>query len=274
MSSRKHGFTRPSLFKIIIWVLIVFYTLNISMLYLAILLDSIATGWYGTILPEGYTITNYYGVVTRFDMLKITINTVTIALSVSLMSVAVGVISGYGLNKVVRSFPVRALFIMPLILPTIVYGVPLASIFFRTGIAGTFIAAVLINLVPNSTFATFILAEYYSTVPRELEEAAAVLGASKVKRIYHVLLPQITSGIITALIVTFARAFNEVLLTYLVIGPEIITLPVLLFVQQTGSPVLTRHEMAALGTLVLLPGLIFLIIAIKILKVRIAFFRV
>ena len=129
-----------------------------------------------------------------------------------------------------------------------------------------FISAVLINLVPNAPFASFILSEFYATIDPSLEEAARTLGAGKMTRIFKILLPQIAPGMISAAIFIFMRAFNEVILTYLVVSPEVVTLPVLLFVQQIGSPVLTTYELAALSIFLLIPGIIFLVLMMKFMK--------
>jgi multiple sugar transport system permease protein len=70
-------------------------------------------------------------------------------------------------------------------------------------------ALILVNAGFNMAFAIWILNAYFSSIPKELEEAAMVEGSSKMGALFRVTLPLAAPGVVTALIFTFIAAWNE-----------------------------------------------------------------
>jgi multiple sugar transport system permease protein len=70
-------------------------------------------------------------------------------------------------------------------------------------------ALILVNAGFNLAFAVWILNAYFSSIPRELEEAAMVDGSGRLGTLVHVTLPLALPGVVTALIFTFIAAWNE-----------------------------------------------------------------
>ena len=70
-------------------------------------------------------------------------------------------------------------------------------------------ALILVNAGFNMAFAVWILNAYFSSIPRELEEAAMVDGSGRLGTLFHVTLPLALPGVVTALIFTFIAAWNE-----------------------------------------------------------------
>jgi multiple sugar transport system permease protein len=71
------------------------------------------------------------------------------------------------------------------------------------------LALILVNAGFNMAFAIWILNAYFSSIPKELEEAAMVEGSSKMGALFRVTLPLAAPGVVTALIFTFIAAWNE-----------------------------------------------------------------
>jgi multiple sugar transport system permease protein len=71
------------------------------------------------------------------------------------------------------------------------------------------IALILVNAGFNLAFAIWILNAYFGAIPKELEEAAMVDGASRLGAMFRVIMPLALPGIVTALIFTFIAAWNE-----------------------------------------------------------------
>ncbi len=86
--------------------------------------------------------------------------------------------------------------------------VSIGSVFPPAGV-NTYVALILVNAAFNLAFATWIMAAYFSTIPVELEEAAAIDGASRLGVLRRVTLPLALPGIVTATIFTFIAAWNE-----------------------------------------------------------------
>ncbi len=73
----------------------------------------------------------------------------------------------------------------------------------------TYVALIIVNAAFNLAFSTWIMVAYFSTIPVELEEAAAIDGASRLGVLRRVTLPLALPGIVTATIFTFIAAWNE-----------------------------------------------------------------
>jgi multiple sugar transport system permease protein len=81
--------------------------------------------------------------------------------------------------------------------------------FVALGLVNTYLSLILVNAAFNLAFSTWILTAYFSTIPVELEEAAAIDGASRLGTLFRVTLPLALPGIVTAVIFTFIAAWNE-----------------------------------------------------------------
>jgi multiple sugar transport system permease protein len=73
----------------------------------------------------------------------------------------------------------------------------------------TLLALILVNAAFNLPFCIWILHGYFSSIPKELEEAAFLDGAGRIGALFRVTLPISTPGVITAVVYTFISAWNE-----------------------------------------------------------------
>ena len=86
--------------------------------------------------------------------------------------------------------------------------VAIGDIFPAAGV-NTYLSLIIVNAAFNLAFSTWIMVAYFSTIPVELEEAAAIDGASRLGVLRRVTLPLALPGIVTATIFTFIAAWNE-----------------------------------------------------------------
>jgi multiple sugar transport system permease protein len=110
-------------------------------------------------------------------------------------------------------FPGRAAFLFMVLVtqmfsPTALV-VGLYRQFFELGLINTYTALILINAAFNLAFAIWILRAFFASIPRELEEAAAVDGCGRVRTLVGIVLPLSLPGIVTAAIFAFIAAWNE-----------------------------------------------------------------
>ena len=110
-------------------------------------------------------------------------------------------------------FPGRAAFLF-LVLVTQMFAptalvVGLYREFFELGLINTYAALVLVNAAFNLAFAIWILRAFFASIPREIEEAAAVDGCGRARVLLRVVLPVAAPGIVTAVIFAFIAAWNE-----------------------------------------------------------------
>ncbi|MFI6395668.1 carbohydrate ABC transporter permease [Nonomuraea sp. NPDC050547] len=101
--------------------------------------------------------------------------------------------------------------------------------FFQFGLVDSVWSLILVNGGFNLAFAVWILNAYFSSIPRELEEAAFIDGNGRMGALFRITLPLAMPGVITALIFTFIAAWNEfVVALTLTTSPENQPLPVAL----------------------------------------------
>jgi multiple sugar transport system permease protein len=110
-------------------------------------------------------------------------------------------------------FPGRAAFLF-LVLVTQMFAptalvVGLYREFFELDLIDTYAALILTNAAFNLAFAVWILRAFFASIPREIEEAAAVDGCGRVRLLLGIVLPLSLPGIVTAAIFAFIAAWNE-----------------------------------------------------------------
>ncbi|HSE92427.1 MAG TPA: carbohydrate ABC transporter permease [Methylomirabilota bacterium] len=81
--------------------------------------------------------------------------------------------------------------------------------FFELDLVNTYAALILTNAAFNLAFAIWILRAFFASIPREIEEAAAVDGCGRVRCLARIVLPLSLPGIVTAVIFAFIGAWNE-----------------------------------------------------------------
>src|SRR6266540_6075998 len=117
---------------------------------ISVLLDAFATSWFGGWMPDAYTDRWFRAAITEFQIPQILGATAVITLSVTAIGVLIGVPASYVLAR--RRFRgkgiVQLLLLLPLLLPPITYGIPLATMLYEFRVAGTMIGVIIANLVP------------------------------------------------------------------------------------------------------------------------------
>ena len=110
-------------------------------------------------------------------------------------------------------FPGRSAFLV-LVLVTQMFSptalvVGLYRQFFELGLVNTRTALILANAAFNLAFAIWILRAFFASIPREIEEAAAVDGCGRLRTLLQVVLPLSRPALVTAVIFAFIAAWNE-----------------------------------------------------------------
>ena len=81
--------------------------------------------------------------------------------------------------------------------------------FFELNLVNTYMAIILTNSAFNLAFAVWILHGFFSSIPKEVEEAAHLDGCSRVGTLTRIMLPLTLPGVVTAVVFTFIAAWNE-----------------------------------------------------------------
>lgn len=177
-----------------------------------------------------------------------------VGFAAALLSTVLGLLSAYGLAR----FRVkgRALFLgailIPLIVPEIVLGVSLLTIFSTVGMPTGYVALILGHMVVTLPLSTLVLLGAMSTLDPSLTEAAADLGASPWDTFRRVILPLLRPSLMAAFLLSFTTSFSNIVISTFTSGVGTTTLPLRIYsTLRTGL----TPELNALGTLLVVATL-------------------
>jgi putative spermidine/putrescine transport system permease protein len=241
------------------------FVVNIGLMVAAVATNSFATRWLGTWLPDGYTTTWYAAAWKEFQLGWVLWVTVEVVGSVVLLSILLGVPAAYVLAR--REFPgkrlVVLLFLLPLIIPPITYGIPLATVMYKVHLAGTLWGVILANLIPALPFVILVMTPFIEQIDQNLESAARVFGAGTLRMFVHVLAPLLAPGILAAGLLVLVRTLAMFELTFLTNGPDSQTLVVALYYAVFAAGVRAPQSVDAMAMVYMVVTLVWLLIALR-----------
>lgn len=247
------------------WALIGFFLLNLLAMIATVITSSFATRWLGTWFPAGWTTRWYTAAWSEFQLDDVLTVTFQIVFLVVVLSGLIGVPAAYALAR--RDFPgkklVMLLFLLPLLVPPITFGIPLATVLYKLGLAGQMSGVVLANLVPTVPFVILVMIPFIEQIDTKIEQAARVFGANTFKLFIHVLLPLLMPGILAALLLVLVRTIAMFELTFLTAGPTSQTLVVALYYAVFAAGVRAVQSIDAMAVIYMATTLIWLVIALR-----------
>ncbi|MDA3955470.1 ABC transporter permease [Oceanispirochaeta sp.] len=211
------------------------------------------------ILPESLSLRSWtYLVHSGSRILRALGNSLVIALAVTALSILVGVPAGraLGLYKFRGKLPAELILLSPALIPSLTVTMGIQILFIRYGLTETIFGVVLVHLIPTIPYMTISMSGVFSHYDIAFEEQARSLGAGRIRIFTHITLPAVLPGIIVGSMFSFLISWGQYILTLMIGGGRIITLPLLLFsFASSGDNALT----AALGLLFLMPSVAILI---------------
>jgi multiple sugar transport system permease protein len=175
------------------------------------------------------TLKHYYDLLSETNFLLWTYNTMLVAVVTTLISLVLGAMIAYPLARM--NFPGAAVVGhgvgAPYQVPQPLLFIPMADIINRLELNNTLSAVMLTYPTLLIPFSAWLLMGYFKSVPRELEEAARIDGASRFQAMWRVVLPLTTPGLLSAGIFAFTLAQNEFLYALIFLSKsEVRTVPV------------------------------------------------
>lgn len=248
-----------------IWVLVGFFVLNLFAMIATVIVNSFATRWLGSWLPAGFTTRWYFSAWKEFQLHNILIVTFQVVGAVVLLSGLLGVPAAYALAR--RDFPgkrlVTLIFLLPILVPPMTYGIPLATVLYRLPFGGTIFGVILANLVPTVPFVVLVMVPFIEQVDPRIEQAGRVFGAGTFKLLTHVLVPILAPGILAALLLVLVRTIAMFELTFLAAGPTSQTLVVALYYSVFAAGVRAGQSIDAMAVIYMVTTLIWLLLALR-----------
>jgi putative spermidine/putrescine transport system permease protein len=207
--------------------------------FLSIVIWSIAAGWrFPDLLPEEYSMRGYaVSFDPNGDIVRGVITSTLIALIVGVLATAIG--SAAGRAIAMYSFKMKKAFqflvLAPLIVPGLAVTMGIQILFIKYGLSDTVRGVVLAHLIPTVPYVVMIMSGTFANFDRAYEEQGQVLGASRLTILMKVTLPIVLPGLAVSFLFAFVISWSEYILTLLVGGAAVKTLPMVLFAFLRGS---------------------------------------
>ena len=218
--------------------------------------------WPVQYLPRNATLDHYRELVGRTSFAANLLNSLIIAAGAAALGLGVSIPAAYAFSRF-RFRGRRALmtgFLVINMFPIVLLIIPLFILMKRLGLLDTFLGVVLGHSTFAIPFAIWMLTSYFNAIPKDLDEAATIDGASRQEAIRLIILPLVMPGVVTAGIYIFITSWNEYLFAMMLSGQAVrtVTVALQLFI---GEFTIQWGLLTAGGTLVALPvTLLFLLV--------------
>ncbi|NUY00146.1 ABC transporter permease [Paraburkholderia youngii] len=253
------------IWQVLVWAVMAFFLINVVLLIATVAVNSIATRWFGTALPQGFTLHWYAQAWSDFQLANVLWVTVQVVGAVVLLSVLLGVPAAYALARVqFRGKRLAMLiFLLPLMVPPVTYGIPMATVMYKVGLAGTLWGVILANLVPALPFVILVMTPFIEQIDPNLEAAARIFGANTFRYFRYVLLPLLVPGMLAAGLLVLVRTIGMFELTFFTAGPATQTLVVALYYAVFSTGVRAPQSIDAMAMIYMAITLIWVLIALQ-----------
>ena len=220
---------------------------------------SFSAGNYLVFPPQGFSLKWYAEVLDTPSYLRAGWLSLRIALVVTLISVVVGTAAAIALTRFrfAGRDALQALFLSPLIVPAIIFGIGMLVLFSRYGNGPSLAALVAGHVVITLPYVVRTASAVLIGMDRATEEAARVMGANRWQRYRYVVLPQALPGIAAGAFFAFNISFDDAVVAIFLRGPDTETLPILIYTQIEFS---TDPSVAAVSTLMILITVVLIVL--------------
>jgi putative spermidine/putrescine transport system permease protein len=197
----------------------------------AIVATSFTTLSYVTFPPQGFTLRWYGEALHKQEFLDSFVLSLGIALVTAVLATVLGAPVAVALVR--YRFPgrdlVNALFMSPLILPTVVIGIALLQFYNQLRIGSTAASLVLGHVIVTTPYAIRLIAASLTGLDPSIERAAQNLGAPPLRAFRLATLPLIRPGLMAGAVFAFITSFDNVTISIFLATPRMVTLPVRIY---------------------------------------------
>lgn len=164
-------------------------------------------------LPQSFNLANYKYILSEFNFLQLTMNSIIVALGAILLSLLVTSMAGYSISKL--KFSGKKLFTLLIIsgmfMPGQVLILPVYQILIKLNLVNNYVGLIIFYVATSIPFTTFMIIANLRGVPNEIMESAKIDGASSWKIYTHMILPLLKPTLATVAILNFIGYWNELL---------------------------------------------------------------
>ena len=226
--------------------------------------------WPPVYFPDPLTLDNYLNVWGELQEYASTVyatsmqrpwialgNSLLISFSATTLAVLYGAVIAYGVSryKVLSDARMFQLLMLRMI-PPIVIVAPLSLYYSELGLLDSAFGLILIYFLTSLPYAVWMIKSFIDEVPREVEQAAEILGAPRWRTLLEVVLPLVRSGLVATFLFILILTWSEYLLALILSKTEVVTLPVELSKYQGTTEGRVYGRQAALSVGITIPLII------------------
>jgi putative spermidine/putrescine transport system permease protein len=251
---------REKVASVLRYIALILLLFGLVLPFFAFIINSFAYRWfYPQLIPNEWSL-DAWNRVLNDDLFEAFYNSVTIAVSVTVVSVIIGIPASraMGLYTFRGKRIVEFLILAPTIVPGIAVAMGLNINFLRWGLAGEPFGVGLVHLVPVMPYVVLTLSGVFANYNPEFEQQARTLGAGAIRTFWYVTLPAIFPGLVVASLFAFLVSWSQYILTFLIGQGRVITMPVLLFTIIPGGK---NPNIAAMSLVFIAPAVLILMLS-------------
>lgn len=203
---------------------------------------------------------NYVDVYEQSDLVRNIGNSLIISSLATLIGLACGLLTAYTVARYNLQKLAMAILLTRMV-PYITALVPFWIVYKHVGLLNTYTGLILSHLVITIPFGVWIMIGFIEDIPRDLEEAAWIDGASRTQAFLKVVLPLATPGMVATAILCFIFSWNNFQLALVLGGFDVTTAPVSVF-KYADPEAGGSGQMMAAATMVTIP-VFFIVLAIQ-----------
>lgn len=242
-------------------VIVVGIVIGVLLPFVPLLIWSFAHRWlFPAVLPTEWSLRAWSYVFSASSQVWTAFgHSFVVATAVTLLSIPIGIMAGraIGLYRFRGRTLVQFLILAPTIVPVLAVAMGIHVVFIRYGLADTLLGVIFVHLVPVTPYMVLIMSSTFANYDTDYEDQARSLGAKPSQVMRHIMLPAIWPGLMVGSLFAFIISWSQYLLTLLIGGGQVITLPVLLFsFANSGDNAIT----AALSLVFIAPAILILLL--------------
>lgn len=227
-----------------------------------------ATGWFAPdIVPRSVSLHHWQQALGDPSIIRSIVLSLLISTVVTALTGILALPTAFALAKIPFRWKraVEIFILAPLIVPGIIIGIGVGTLFLRLGLAYTVIGVILVQTIGTLPFMIRILAATFEGIPDDLLYAARTLGATPAKLARHILIPLAWPGFIAGGLLSFIRSFEEFDKTFIVGAPIVQTITVKLW-SYLGGKLIIFPNAAVLTFILIMPMVIIFFLAERFLR--------
>jgi multiple sugar transport system permease protein len=212
--------------------------------------------------PSRTSLDHYAFVLEHSDFPKFFMNSVIVSASTAFIVTILASLAGYALSRFIfrGKYWIVVLMLLTQMFPLVMLVAPIFKMLSPLGLTNSLGGLIVVYVAFNVPFATFLMQSFFDGIPKDLEEAAMIDGATRFRAFRQIILPLTLPGIAATLGFVFTAAWSELLFALMLIsGADSSTFPVglLSFVSKFS---VDFGQMMAAGVMALVPACLFFLL--------------